>query len=225
MLVKDWMSKKLITIDINDAMADAARRLKEHNIRRLPVMKKGKLLGILTDRDLKEASASDAIALEIHELLYVLSQVKVENIMTRNPITVTPDYTVEETAQILLKNKISGVPVVDQTGNLVGIITQTDIFKVLLSFTGLPERGVSFGFMLDDQPGDIQKVVDMIRKYGGRIASILSTYESVHEGYRKVYMRMYDIDRSRLSQLREELEEKVILLYLVDYRENKREVF
>ena len=101
MLVKNWMNKRVITIDVDDSMQDAMKLLKEHKIRMLPVMKKGELVGIVTDRDLKRASASDATTLEVHELLYLLSTIKVKEIMTKNPITVPVDYTVEETAEVL----------------------------------------------------------------------------------------------------------------------------
>ena len=225
MLVKNWMNKKVITIDVDDSMQEATKLLKEHNIRMLPVMKKGTLAGILTDGDLKEASASDATTLEIHELLYLLSQIKVIEIMTRNPITVPPDYTIEETAQILLEKKISGVPVVDQKGKIVGTITQTDIFKALISLTGLAKRGIQFAFQLEDRPGSIKEVADIIRKYGGRMASILSSYDRVPQGRRNVYIRMHDIDRSRLDQLIKELKEKATMLYMVDHKENRREIY
>ncbi len=97
MLVKNWMSKNVITVDENDSMQDAMKYLKEHDIRMLPVMKKGKVIGIVTDRDLKRASASDATTLEVHELLYLLTKIKVKDIMTRDVITVPPDYTVDHT--------------------------------------------------------------------------------------------------------------------------------
>jgi acetoin utilization protein AcuB len=105
---------------------------------------------------------------EIHELLYLLSQIMVGDIMTKKPIAVPPDYTVEETAQILLDNKISGAPVVDIDGVVVGTITQTDIFKALVSLTGLSKRGISFAFQMDDRPGSIKEVADIVRKYGGK---------------------------------------------------------
>ena len=165
----------------------------------LPVMKKGKLVGIVTDRDLKKASASDATTLEIHELLYLLTKIKVKDIMTRDVITVPPNYTVEETAQVLLKNKISGAPVVDADGQLVGTITQTDLFRVLISLTGVGNGGIQFGFQVEDRPGSIKEVADVIRSYGGRMVSILSSYDEVPEGYRKVYIRMRSIERSKLQ--------------------------
>ena len=90
MLVKNWMSKNVITVDEKDSMQDAMKHLKEHDIRMLPVMKKGKLVGIVTDRDLKKASASDATTLEIHELLYLLTKIKVKDIMTRDVAPLSP---------------------------------------------------------------------------------------------------------------------------------------
>ena len=225
MLVRDWMHKNSITIDVDDSIQDAIGRLKEHNIRMLPVMKKGKLVGIVTDRDLKEASASDATTLEIYELLYLISKIKISEIMSKNPITVPLDYTLEETAEILLKKKISGAPVLDHEGNIVGTITQTDLFKALISLTALANRGIQFAFQLENKPGSIKKAADIVRKYGGRIANILSTFDQAPEGYRLVYVRAYDIDRSRLHELKEELKEKTRLLYIVDHRENKREIY
>ena len=225
MLVKNWMSKNVITVDINDSMQDAMKHLKEHDIRMLPVMKKGKLVGIVTDRDLKKASASNATSLEIHELLYLLMKIKVKDIMTKDVITVPPDYTVEETAQVLEKNRISGVPVVDADGQLVGTITQTDLFRVLISLTGVGNGGIQFGFQVEDRPGSIKEVADVIRIYGGRMVSILTSYDDVPEGYRKVYIRMRSIERSKLKNLIQELESKAGLLYMVDHRENNREIF
>ena len=169
MLVKNWMSKNVITVDENDSMQDAMKHLKEHDIRMLPVMKKGKLVGIVTDRDLKRASASDATTLEVHELLYLLSKIKVKDIMTRDVITVPPDFTVEETAQVLQKNRISGAPVVDANAQLVGTITQTDLFGVLISLTGVGNGGIQFGFQVEDRSGSITEVADIIRAYGGRM--------------------------------------------------------
>ncbi len=180
MLVKNWMSQDVITVDENDSMSDATKLMKKNGIRMLPVLKENKLTGVITDRDLKRASASDATTLEIHELLYVLSKIKIESILTEKPITVHPDFTVEESAEILLENKISGAPVVDDKGKLVGIITQVDIYKVLISLTGVGKRGIHFAFKVEDRPGSIREVTDVIRNYGGRLASILSKSSECH---------------------------------------------
>jgi acetoin utilization protein AcuB len=225
MLVKNWMSKEVITIDVNNSMMDATKKLKEHDIRMLPVMKKGKLAGVITDRDLKGASASDANTLEIHELLYLLSKIKVGDIMTKDPITVPLDYTIGETAELLLENKISGVPVIKNGGQVSGVITETDIFRAIISLTGLKKKGFQFAFDLEDRPGSINEVADIIRNYGGSMASILTSYDQIPEGHRKVYIRMYGIDRPKLSLLEEKLMEKANMLYMVDFRENERATY
>jgi acetoin utilization protein AcuB len=224
MLVMNWMSKTVVTVDINDSMKDAIKLLKENGINMLPVMEKGNLVGILTDRDVKRSSASDATTLEIHELLFLISKIKVRDIMTKDPITVPSDYTIEETAEVLLEKNISGVPVVDKK-KVVGVITQTDIFRALISLTGVGKRGIQFAFQVEDTPGSIKEVTDIIREHGGRIVSILSSYENVPEGYRKVYIRDYGIERKELKQLKNQLKEKTTLLYMVDHRDNKREVY
>ena len=225
MLVKNWMSKNVVSIDVNDSMRDAIKLLKEHGIRMLPVMKKGKLVGIVTDRDLKKASASDATTLEGHELLYLLEKIEVKDIMTKDPITVPPDYTAEETAQVLLENKISGAPVVDDNGQVVGVITQTDLFRVLISLTGVGNGGIQFGFQVEDKPGSIKEVADIIREFRGRLVSILTSYDDVPDRYRKVYIRMHSIERSKLQNLKDKLSERASILYMIDQRENNREIY
>ena len=225
MLVKNWMSKEVVTVHVNDTMQDAVKLLRKHGIRMLPVLEQGELVGIVTDRDMKRASASDATTLDVHELIHLISTIKIKHIMTKNPITIPFDFTVEETAEVLLKNKISGVPVVNHDKGIVGTITQTDLFKVLIFLTGVGKRGIQFAFQVEDRPGSIREVTDVIRNYGGRMASILSSYDDVPEGYRKVYIRIYDIDRAELEKLKEALGKKATLLYIVDHRENLREIY
>lgn len=225
MLVQDWMSKNVITIEVDKSMEDAVKLLKKHDIKMLPVMKKGKLTGIVTDRDLKRAQASDATSLDIHELLYLLSTIKIGHVMSKNPITIPIDFTIEETADILLKNKISGAPVVDSKGNIVGAITQNDLFRALISLSGFGKKGIQFAFLLEDRPGSIKEVADIIRKFNARMVSILSTYDNIPEGYRKVIIRIYDIDRQNLPKLKDELKHKAKLLYMVDHRDNVREIY
>lgn len=225
MLVENWMNRNVVTVDAEDSMLDAIKLLKEKNIRRLPVLRKGKLVGIITDRDLKKASPSEATTLEAHELLYLTAKITVKEIMTPNPVTVPFNYTVEEAAAILLDRKISGLPVVDKDGNVVGTITQTDIFRVLISVTGFGKEAIQFAFSLEDRPGSIKEVADIIRKYKGRMASILSSFEGAPEGFRTVYIRAFDLDRERLADLKKELKGAAKLLYVIDHKENKREIF
>jgi len=225
MLVKNWMSRNVETVGPDDSMLDAVNRIREHKILMLPVMDGGKLVGVITDRDIKRASASDASTLEIHELMYLISKIKVRDIMSKKVVTVPEDFTVEETAEVLLENRISGVPVLDREGKITGVITQADIFRVLISITGVEKRGIQFAFLLEDKPGSIKAVADVMRTYGGRIASILTSYEEASEGYRKAFIRMYGLDRFKLEELKKELKDKFHVLYMVDNREEKREIY
>jgi acetoin utilization protein AcuB len=225
MLVRNWMSRDVVTIDVGDSMSHAIALTKQHKIRMLPVTKEGKLVGVVSDTDLKRSSASDATTLDIHELLYLISKIKVGEVMTKNPVTVLSNFTIAETAEVLLKHNISGVPVVDEAGRVVGLITRNDIFKALVSLSALGKKGIQFAFRLEDRPGSIKEVTDIIRSCGGRLASILSSGEDVAPGYRKVYIRAYDVERSKMPQLMEDVKKKAVLLYYVDHRENKREIF
>ena len=115
---------------------------------------------------------------------------------------------------MLLENKISGVPVVDQNGELVGIISQGDVFRVLISITGIYQGGVQFGFNLEEKPGAIKEVADVIREYGGRLVSILSTSETAEKGYRHTFIRITTVPEENLEALTESLKKKFMLLYV-----------
>lgn len=225
MLVKDWMSKNVITLDVTDSLQHAINVVMENRVSLLPVMEEGKFVGVVTDRDLKRASPSDAARMDLQQIIYHLSRLEVGAIMSRYPITVPLDHTLEETAEVLLKNKISGCPVVDDKGAIRGIITKNDLFKALIALTGLGKRGVLFGFLVEDRPGSIKDITDIIRKYDARLCSILGSYESAPEGYRYVYIRAFDIDRDKLDQLEEELRTAAKMLYMVDHRDDRRKIF
>jgi len=226
MLVKNWMSKNVITIDIHSSGRDAVQLFEKHDIRRLPVIDHGELVGIVTDRDLRKISPPETVFMKRDEKPVHPENPMIGDLMTKNPITVSPEFTVEETAEILLNNKISGVPVIDQEGRITGIITQTDIFKILISLTGLTKRrGIQFGLQLDDRPGSIKEVTDIIRSYDGRIASILSSFDQAPQGYRNVYIRTLELERGKVDKLKEELQKKSTLLYMIDHRTNEREIY
>ncbi len=225
MLVKNWMDTRVVTIGDEDSMEKAVKLMKQNDVRMLPVLRQGRLVGVVTDRDLKRASASEATTLEVHELFYLISRIKVSTIMSAPAISVPPDFTVEETAEVLLRHRISGAPVVDDQGRIVGTITQAELNKLIIALTGLGHRGVQFAFLLPDEPGSVKLVADEIRSFKGRLLSILTAYDRVPEGYRKVYIRCFGLDRARMPELLEALRGKAKLLYLVDHSENRREIF
>lgn len=131
-LVREWMTTPVITVTQYTSISNAHQIMKEKGIRRLPVLDDDCLVGIVTLGDVREASPSDATTLSIWELNYLWSQLTVEKIMSRKLITVDPDETVLAAAQLMLDQKISGLPVVDKSGKLVGMITESDIFRMLV---------------------------------------------------------------------------------------------
>jgi CBS domain-containing protein len=130
-LIKDWMTKEVIVVSPNTTVPDAHRLMADKGIRRLPVVDGNKLVGIVTRGDVRGAEPSEATTLSIWELNYLLAKLKLSEIMTRKPVTVSPNATIGEGAQLMLDNKISGLPVVDGEGKLVGIITESDIFRLV----------------------------------------------------------------------------------------------
>lgn len=225
MLVKNWMSKKVVTVDVEDSMQQAIYTLQNNKIKLLPILSGEKLVGIVSDRDLKKASPSDATTLDMHELLYLVSRIKIKDLMIKNPITVHPDHTIEEAAQLLLERGISGLPVLDTKARLVGIITKSDIFRALISITGLGKKGIQIGIRIQDVPGPIKEIRELIRSHGGRTASILSTAEGAQSGFLHVYFRVYAMDRKFLPGLLKQLEEIGKLLYVVDHKQNMRTLY
>ena len=135
LLVKDWMTADVLTIAPETTLTDAAALMRQKNIRRLPIVNSdGKLVGIISQTDVMAAKPSDATTLDIWEINYLLSRLKVEKVMTPQPYTVRPDSTLKDAAQLMYEHKIGGIPVVDEHNVVVGIITESDIFRVLIAW-------------------------------------------------------------------------------------------
>jgi len=137
--VQNWMSQEVVSVTPKTSIARATITMNEHFIRRLPVVNDGKLVGIVTKGDLREAQPSDATSLSIWELNYLLADLTVDKIMTRNVLTISPDAPLIDAAEIMLNEKISGLPVVDDHGHLIGVISESDIFRMVIQH-GLEER-------------------------------------------------------------------------------------
>ena len=219
MLVKEWMSRDPVTITDETSMMKAILLMKQHRFRRLPVLHQGKLVGIVSDRDLKEASPSKATTLDVHELYYLLAELQVKEIMTRNPLTVSPEDTVERAAQLMLEHTISGLPVVDEKGDVAGILTQSDVFRAFMHITGIQQGGVQFALRLEDRPGLIKEVVDLLRGRGARFVSLLSSYATAREGFRDVYIRVKNLSPEAVEDARTELAGRYDLLYVIQSEE------
>ena len=132
-LVKVWMTKNIVIAHPDTTLPEAHQLMMDNNIRRLPVVEKnGRLIGIVTLGDVRGAQPSEATSLSIWEMNYLLANLKLKKIMTPDPVTVEPDATIGEAARLMLENKVSGLPVVDEEGKLQGIITESDIFSMVV---------------------------------------------------------------------------------------------
>ena len=131
-MVSAWMTPDPITVAPETKVPEAHRLMMVHSIRRLPVIEEGQLVGIVTLGDLRGAEPSGATSLSIWEVNYLVSRLRVREIMTPRPFTISPDATLGEAAQMMLEYKVSGLPVVDENRHVVGIITESDIFRMVV---------------------------------------------------------------------------------------------
>lgn len=179
MFVRMWMTTDVITVPPETPILEAQGVMKKHGVRRLPVVnKRGKLLGIVTQSDILEASPSSATTLSIWELNYLLARTTVEQIMVKadDLITVSPDDPIERAALLMRKHKVGGLPVVDG-GHLVGIITESDIFEVLLKLLGVHQKGTRLTLELEDRPGALAEALDVLRAHDVNVRSIVTCDE------------------------------------------------
>jgi len=170
MLVGERMKFPVITVHPDMPIHDALKLMRSEHIRRTPVVKKGKLVGIVSEKDLLNASPSPATTLSIWELNYLLSKITVEEVMTKKVLTVTEDTPIEEAARIMADNKVGGLPVM-RDDKLVGIITETDLFKILLEMMGAREPGVRVTILVRDEPGQLATISKAIFNAGGNFVA------------------------------------------------------
>jgi len=166
MLVGERMKSPVITVRPDMPVVDALNLMRQEHIRRTPVVKDGKLVGIVSEKDLLNASPSPATSLSIYEMNYLLSKIQVKEVMTKNVLTVTEDTPIEEAARIMADNKIGSMPVL-RNDQMVGIITETDLFKLLLELMGAREVGVRVTALLRDERGVLGKLAQTVAKEGG----------------------------------------------------------
>lgn len=170
MFVGERMSRPVISVSPDAPINDVLVMFKKEHIRRAPVLKDGKLVGIVSEKDLLNASPSDVSTLSVWEMNYLISKVKVKNVMTKKVITVSRDTPIEEAARIMADKKIGGLPVVDGE-RVVGMITETDLFKVFLELMGARDKGIRVTATIEDKPGELAKVTKAVANAGGNFVS------------------------------------------------------
>ncbi len=166
MFVGERMSRPVISVPPDEPINEVLAMFREEHIRRAPVMKDGKMLGIVSERDLLNASPSPVTTLSVWEMNYLISKVTVKNVMTKKVITVDRDTPIEEAARIMADKKIGGLPVVSE-GKVVGIITETDLFKVFLELMGARQKAIRVTATIPEQPGELAKITQAVANSGG----------------------------------------------------------
>lgn len=166
MFVGERMSRPVISVAPETPVHDALAMFKKEHIRRAPVILDGKLLGIVTENDLTNASPSRATTLSIWEMNYLMSKVTVKQVMSKKVKTIDVDTPIEEAARLMVDSKIGGMPVTRE-GKIVGMITETDLFKIFLELMGAREKGVRVSALVEDKPGQLVKISKAITDAGG----------------------------------------------------------
>jgi len=172
MLIRDRMSKHPITVTTDVHIDEALKVMRDNKVRRLPVVDKaGRLVGIVSEMDLLYASPSPATSLSVYEIHYLMARITVQDVMTKEVISIGEDTPLEEAARVMVDNKIGGLPVV-RDGTLVGIITETDLFKIFLELLGAREKGVRLTLQTPNRKGVLATITSQIAKIGGDIISL-----------------------------------------------------
>ena len=215
MLVGERMSRHPITVRHDVGIDKALNVMRDNKVRRLPVInRQGALVGIVSEKDLLLASPSPATSLSIYEVHYLLSQMKVSEVMTEEVITVTEYTALEEAACIMIDNKIGGLPVM-RDDKMVGIITETDLFKMFVELLGARDPGVRITMLVPEQPGELAHITSEIADMGGNIVA-LGTFLGEDPTNRLVTIKVAGVGEEKLAATME-----AIGMELVDVRSNK----
>ncbi len=170
MSVNDFMTRKVIYISPETTIAHAADLMREQDIHRLPVIENDKLVGLVTEGTIAEASPSKATSLSIYEMNYLLNKTKVKDVMIRDVITVSRFASLEDAVYLMFKHKVGILPVVDNE-QLYGVITDRDVFAAFLHVSGYGEEGVRARFLAENKAGELEKIIKLIAEQGHNIIS------------------------------------------------------
>jgi acetoin utilization protein AcuB len=210
MLVKERMSSPAVTVTPDTSFQDALKLMRDHKFRRVPVVDQdGKLIGIVSERDLLHASPSPATSLSVWEVNYLLWKLKVADIMTHHVITISQEAPIEDAANLMVTRKIGGLPVVNGAGKVVGVVTETDIFKAFAEMLGSGEKGLRLTIKVPSGGGTLAKVAQAIYEEGGLIISVGSLdKESARE--RELIIKVRGVNKDKIVNVLEALGDHVI---------------
>lgn len=209
MFVRERMSRHPITITPQTSLHDALQIMREERVRRLPVLdRSGKLVGIVLEKDLLYASPSPATSLSVYELNYLVSRIKVEDIMTRDVITIDEDCPLEEAARVMADHDIGGLPVM-RDGTLVGMITESDLFRIFLELLGARVWGLRVTIRVPEQKGFLAQLTERLAALGGNVVS-LGTFWGDDPTSREIVFKVQYLERAQVEGILEDLHADVV---------------
>ncbi len=214
MLVRERMTRNPVLCAPDLSVNEAFDLMKKEHIRRIPVVdKSGKLVGIVSDKDLLRVSPSPATTLSAFEIPYLLSKVKVGDVMARKVVTVAEDTPIEDAARVMVDNKIGGVPVITPAGAVVGIITETDIFKTFLELIGARKPGVRITMYVKDRRGELARMAKAVADVGGNIVATVEMPGADSTNY-EVLLKVTEASKDAIVEAL-----KPIVVGIIDVRE------
>ncbi|MGB9868216.1 MAG: CBS and ACT domain-containing protein [Bacillota bacterium] len=214
MLVRDRMTRNPTTVTPETSVPDALEIMKQNGVRRLPVVKNGVLVGIVTQMDLLRASPSPATTLAVWEIPGLVAKIKVQDVMTKTVHTIGPDEPIEDAALIMRQYKIGGVPVM-QGDQLVGIITETDIFDAFVDMLGVRQGGARITLEIEDRVGVLAEITGLIKELGMNIVSLVTL--PLEGGIAKATLRLKGTAMAQLVETLKQRGYKVLHVFPNDH--------
>lgn len=210
MLVRERMTSPAVTITPETPFQEALKLMRDKKFRRLPVVDSaGKIVGIVSERDMLHASPSPATSLSVWEVNYLLWKLKISDIMTHNVLTLQQDTPIEDAANLMVTHKIGGVPIVDDSGKVVGVITETDIFRAFVEMLGGGEHGLRLMVQVPAGSGTLAKLAGKIAEQGGVILSVGSMNREA-DGAREVIIKVKGVTKDKLIPALESIGDHVV---------------
>lgn len=210
MLVRERMTSPAVAISQDTPFQEALKLMRDKKFRRLPVVDaNGKVVGIVSERDLLHASPSPATSLSVWEVNYLLWKLKVGDIMTHNVLTINQDMPIEDAANLMVNQKIGGLPVVDDRGAVVGVITETDIFKAFVEMLGGGQHGLRLTVQVPSGSGTLAKLSSKITELGGLILSV-GSMDRETDGSRAIVVKVQGVTKENLISALESIGDHVV---------------
>jgi acetoin utilization protein AcuB len=204
------MTTPAVTITPETPFQEALKLMRDKKFRRLPVVDSaGRIVGIVSERDMLHASPSPATSLSVWEVNYLLWKLKISDIMTHNVLTIHQDMPIEDAANLMVTHKIGGVPVVDNGGKVVGVITETDIFKAFVEMLGGGEHGLRLTVQVPTGSGTLAKLAGKITELGGLILSV-GSMDRETDGAREIVVKVKGVTKDRLISALESIGDHVV---------------